>query len=69
MSAHHLCKEIGPGSGLTKCQAWSGSNLIDTDGIPERSFRKSWFSKNQSMKNYPGDKELNWDYSYLRSNH
>ena len=29
---------IGPRSGPTKCRAWSGSKLFDTDGFPERMF-------------------------------
>ena len=32
-SAHNLCKQIGPRSGPTKCQAWSGSNLFYTRTI------------------------------------
>ena len=39
-SANNLCNQFGPGSDLTKCLALSGSKLFDTDGIPERIFRK-----------------------------
>ena len=35
--ADNYCKQIGLRSGSTKCRAWSGSNLFDTqDGIPVR---------------------------------
>ena len=37
-SAHDLCKLIGPRSGLTKCRAWSGSNLFDTRVVVMKEF-------------------------------
>ena len=32
-SAHNLCKQIRPRSGLTNYQAWSRSNLFDTQVV------------------------------------
>ena len=52
-SADIFCKQSGTRSGLTKCQAWSGFKLFDTQGIPERIFRKGEFWKKLS-----DDKEL-----------
>ena len=58
LSAHNLCKQIGPRAGLTKCWAWSGSNLFDTQMV----FLKEFFEKvdfekisrrQKSMKNFP----------------
>ena len=46
-SADNLCKQLGPRSGGQRVGAWSGSKLFDTDGIPERIYRKGWFKKNQ----------------------
>ena len=54
--AYNLCKQFGPRSGLTKCQAWSGSKLFDTSGIPERFV---W--KHQLWKKIPAYK-LNQPY-------
>ena len=57
-SADNICNEFGPRSDQTKCRAWSGSKLFDTDSddIPENIYQKSWFWQNQhtkkSMKNY-----------------
>ena len=42
-SADNLCKQFGPRPGPKKCGAWPESKLFDTDGIPERIFRKNWF--------------------------
>ena len=58
-SADNFCKQFGPRSGPTKCRAWSGSKMFDTDGIPERIFRKGWFwqkitRQQKSTKNCPG---------------
>ena len=41
-SADNFCKQFGPRSGLIERQTWSGSNLFDTQLIPEIIFRKSW---------------------------
>ena len=30
---NNLCKEFGPRSAPTKCRAWSGSNLFDTQMV------------------------------------
>ena len=63
MSARNLCKQSGPRSGPTKCRAWSGSNLFDTQTeFLKEFFEKVDFEKNQqtvkNMKNFPGGKEL-----------
>ena len=53
-SADNLCKQLGPRSGLTKCQAWSGSKLFDTliVFIPKRFFsKKKWFWKKKTADN------------------
>ena len=34
-AANNVCKQFGPRSGTTKCRAFSGSKLFDTDGIPD----------------------------------
>ena len=47
-SANNLCKQIGPRSGPTKCRAWSGSNLFDTQMVFLKEFlEKVNFEKNQ----------------------
>ena len=47
-SAHILCKQIGRRSGPTKCRAWSGSNLFDTQMVfMKEFFEKVDFEKNQ----------------------
>ena len=40
-SADNFCKQFGPRSGPTKCRAWSGSNLFDTQMV----FKKEFFEK------------------------
>ena len=49
-SADNLCKQFAPRSGLTKCQAWSGSKLFDTDGILEIIFHKIDFGRKKHAK-------------------
>ena len=45
-SADNLCKQFGSRSGLTKCQALTGSKLFDTsDGIPEKKKEKLILNK------------------------
>ena len=48
-SADNFCKQFGPRPGLTKCRAWSGSNLFDTQMVFLKQFwKKRWFwEKNQ----------------------
>ena len=38
-------QQFGPISGPTKCLAWAGSKMFDTDGIPELIFPKKMFMK------------------------
>ena len=62
-SADNLCKQFGPRSGLTKCQAWSGSKLFDTVvALLKEFFEKVDFEKTaddkKSMQNYPSCKAL-----------
>ena len=45
-SADNLCKQLGPRSGLTKCQAWSGSKLFDTLIV----FQKNFFQKKNDFE-------------------
>ena len=45
--ADNLCKQFGPRSGPTKCQAWSGSKLFDI----LRVFLKDVFEKCNWWKN------------------
>ena len=50
-SADNLCKQFGPRSGPTKCQACSGFKLFDnSDGIPVRIFQKDDFENNQMSR-------------------
>ena len=44
-SADYICKQFGPRSGPTQCQAWSGSELFDTLMIDERIIKKLIFKK------------------------
>ena len=44
--AHNLCKQFWPRSGLTKCQAWSGSKLFNTLMI----LLKEFFEKGDYLK-------------------
>ena len=46
-SADNICNEFGPRSDQTKCRAWSGSKLFDTDSddIPENIIKKVDFDK------------------------
>ena len=45
-SADNLCKQFGPRSGLTNCQAWSGSKLFDILML----FLKEFFEKSNFEK-------------------
>ena len=46
LSADNVCKQFGPKSGLTKCQARFRCKLYDTDDIPERIvLKKLYFEK------------------------
>ena len=38
LSADNLCKQLRPRSGLTKCQAWSGSKLFNNLIVPLKEF-------------------------------
>ena len=62
-STDNFCKQIGPRSGPAKCWALSGSILFETDGIPERIFRKSWFWKKSA-----DDKKSRQNYTEGRVN-
>ena len=57
-SVDNLCKQFGSRSGPTKCRAWSGSKLFDTDGIPEKMIMKKISRRPKKIKNYPVGKEL-----------
>ena len=57
-SADNLCKQIRPRSGPTKCLAWSGSILFDTQMVfLKELFEKVDFEKNQQTakkhENFP----------------
>ena len=57
----YFYKQFGPRSGLTKCQAWSGSGskLFDTLIVFEKdNFEKRSADDNKRMKNYPACKKL-----------
>ena len=63
-SADNLCKQFGPRSGGTKCWAWSGSNLLDTEMVfLKEFFEKFEFEKNQltaeKHEKFPSG-QLNW---------
>ena len=63
LSAHNLCKQIGPRSGPTKGRVWSGSNRFDTHWYNWNNFLKKLILKKisrrqKSMKNFPCGKEL-----------
>ena len=48
LSVDNLCKQFGPRSGLTRCQAWSGSNLFDSQILFLKEFLENInFEKNQ----------------------
>ena len=47
-SADNFCKQFGPRSCLKKI-ASPGSQMFDSDGIPEGIFKKVDFEKNQQM--------------------
>ena len=69
-SADNFCKQFGPRSGPTKCRALSGSKLFDTLMVfLKEFFKKVDFEKYQQtkkkMKNFPGDKELNFTLNPL----
>ena len=49
-SADKLYKQFGIRSGLTKCQAWSWSKLLDTDAIPVIIFRKGDLENQQTTQ-------------------
>ena len=60
-STDNLCKQFGPRLGPTKCWAWSGSKLLDTqkwDGIPERIFQKKLISKKISWEKFPSRQRI-----------
>ena len=46
-SAANLSKQLGPRSGPTKCRAWSGSNMFDTQMV----FLKEFFKNKCFWKN------------------
>ena len=57
--ADTFCKQFGPGSGLTKCQAQSGSNQFDTLMIFLIDFFQNKIKfKKKKNENYPAWKEL-----------
>ena len=63
-SADNFCKQFGPRSGLTKCQAWSGSNLLDTlmvflkINFWKGQFWKKINKRQKGMQNFSVGKEL-----------
>ena len=69
LSANALCRQFGPRSGLTKCQAWSRSNLFDALKLFWKNIMKKVMSKNicrrqKIMKNYLACQEL-WKHMRL----
>ena len=59
-SAGNLCKQFGPRSGPTECQACSGSKLFDTDSVLKELFEKINFEKNYENydRNYEKHEKL-----------
>ena len=55
-SADSLCKQFGPGSGLTFCRSWSGSKLFDTPIL----FLKEFIEKIKFEKKCPQTTTKAW---------